>query len=1054
MSRGRWEMMSGLPWSSTLNALRVNGPADIYAATIEETNESHLYHFDGVRWKQMAHPLANFITDIALDSRGRGWLGGWGELAYFDGTRWKRYPPTPGVSTVLATFGETDADLMIYAAGSGFYRLVDSSWVMDVAIDTIHAFSSDGRMNALTVSGSTLWHWNRGKWSRHSSSSLLQRAVSVRRTATGALVAVGKGGMIARFRDGDWEQIPSPVSEQLNDIVLFSGSEGWIVGNNGTILRLMESDPAPVSIPAGFMKKQLFKSGRGLEGEYGVAMEDLNQDGRNDIYTVNLYNQNFLFINQTSGSGGEVHFRDESEMRNGSGGEADTTIYTIRDIDQGVGVADIDNDGDKEIYLCSLVGHNSLLLNKGDGFFIDVSHQEGRSAVPSGRTNSVCFADADNDGDLDLFVANESSTNRLFENNGNGFFTDVTVSAGLSTERGGVSSAFGDVDNDGRSDLIVTFWTDRCRLYKNVSVPGSGIRFEEVTARAGIGGEPYERSNGTAFGDIDNDGDLDLFIAKRKGMNRLFLNDGTGQFTDISALAIGTDTMISYGVCFADLDNDGFLDLYVSSVGGNRFYRNNGGGKFSDKTYEYGLQHSGYNTGIAAGDADGDGDIDVYSATYIDGESALFVNTLNTKNFITVTVEGTVSNRDAVGARVSLYRGGFAGNREGFLQMREIGSGSGYSSHQALAVHFGVLDGDQYDIVVQFPASGIVQILKNVPAGTQCRVSEETGTARLATLTTKIVDRLLVDPRIRIEGMELLLVLLLMTGSVNWGRKRSGWSNTQQVLFHTPALVLYLGLVVFFFYDRSFLAEVLPLLSVLTVFAVLHLYYERVVLKRAGIREKENTRKQIARDLHDDIASTLGSATIYLNVLRNSVRRPNAMQSVLLKKIDDAISSASEGMTDIVWAIAPKHDTLGDLTARIRILISETTSAHNMTAAFTIGEIDERQPVSDIVRRNIYLIMKEGMNNIRKHAQAESVTLTIRSTERKLEFILADDGRGIALPASERNMQQNDALILHGNGMGNMQNRAQEIGAVFEVRPRKGGGTEVYLSIEMMQLHH
>jgi len=94
------------------------------------------------------------------------------------------------------------------------------------------------------------------------------------------------------------------------------------------------------------------------------------------------------------------------------------------------------------------------------------------------------------------------------------------------------------------------------------------------------------------------------------------------------------------------------------------------------------------------------------------------------------------------------------------------------------------------------------------------------------------------------------------------------------------------------------------------------------------------------------------------------------------------------------------------------------------------------------------------MNNIRKHAKAENVTLTVRSTDRKLEFILADNGRGIAFSASERNMPHTDEHILHGNGMGNMQHRAQEIGAVFEVRPRERGGTVLYLSIEMMQLHH
>jgi two-component system sensor histidine kinase UhpB len=245
---------------------------------------------------------------------------------------------------------------------------------------------------------------------------------------------------------------------------------------------------------------------------------------------------------------------------------------------------------------------------------------------------------------------------------------------------------------------------------------------------------------------------------------------------------------------------------------------------------------------------------------------------------------------------------------------------------------------------------------------------------------------------------------------------------------------------------------VVPLSVVAVPLLVLHLYYERVVLKRIGIREKEHTRRQIASDLHDDIASTLSSATIYLNVLKNSFKRPSQKQRELLLKIDDAIGSASEGMTDIVWTIAPKHDTLGDLITRIRILVTETVSAHNITAEFRIDEVEEQAAISELVRRNIYLIMKEGMNNIRKHANASLVSFSVLHEDRTLRFILSDNGRGLA---RNRTASKNAAdTILHGNGIGNMQNRAKEIGAAFELRSASGGGTELEVSIEMMQLHH
>lgn len=1045
---GRWEMVSGLPWTSSVNAIHALSSNALYAATVEETNESVLYFYDGKRWTRRPHPLANFITAIALDAEGRGWLGGWGEFARFDGRQWKRYPPTPGVSTVRGIVGADEQELRICTEGFGVFRFRNDRWEQEIAQDTLSAFTVLGPNSAAAVCRSVLWVWNGTAWYPHSADPQLDRSVTVRLSPGGVWFAVGMNGMLLRYGTNGWQKVPVPVRHRLNDIALTGSTAGWIVGENGTILSTDPVSQSPDGAPAGFRSVQVFQSGKGLEGEYGVAFEDVNGDGKDDLYTVSLYNQNLLFINQTE-QGGEVQFRDETVLRNAAGGEPDTSLYSTRDIDQGIGIADIDNDGDRDLILCSLVGHNSLFLNRGDGYFLDVSHQHGPSDVTASRTNSAAFADADNDGDLEMFTANENGSNLMFENDGNGYFRDITRSAGLLTEGGGVGSTFGDVDGDGKSDLVVTSWNARCRLYRNVS-DASGIRFEDVTVRSGIGGAPYERSNGAVFGDIDNDGDLDLVIAKRKGAVALFLNDGSGVFTDIAPAALSTDTLITYGVALADLNNDGWQDLYLSNVGTNRLYINNGNRTFTDRTYEYGVQHTGYNTGVVTGDVERDGDLDLYAATYINGESRLFVNGLNDRRWITVAIEGTRSNRDGVGARVSIHSSGKTGKDRTLIGLREVTSGSGYASHPSLTVHFGLPDEGAYDVVVHFPASGISRTLSGVRAGTHLLVREETGAARSTTLAARSLQRMLIDPSMQREAMMAGMVALLLGGSIRWGRRRSGWGAAQLTAFHLPVALLYGIISALLFYDRSLTGRWLPLFLVTVYFALLHLYYERVVLVRTALREKEETRRQIARDLHDDIASTLSSATIYLNILKRSLRRPTLSQSGLLAKVDDAIGSASEGMTDIVWAIAPKHDTLGDLVTRIRMMVSETAGSHGSTAAFNIGEITAAAPVSDTVRRNIYLIMKEAVRNSCTHSHGDRIEFAVMCREGRTSFVLSDNGRGVDAAAAERPADD----VLHGHGLSNMLSRAQEIGAEFSIAPGSAGGTVVTVSIEMTHLHH
>lgn len=323
--------------------------------------------------------------------------------------------------------------------------------------------------------------------------------------------------------------------------------------------------------------------------------------------------------------------------------------------------------------------------NAGEGFevsFTDVakkaglSHRtvygdEGRNRYLLETTGcGVAWFDYDNDGWLDIFFINGSRfggfesvtepSNRLYRNNRDGTFTDVTSRAGLTRGGWGQSVCVGDYDNDGQDDLFVSYY-GRNALYRN---RGDGT-FEDVTDRAGVGANATKWGSGSAFVDIDKDGDLDLFVAGyidfdpktaplpesvpclykgltvacgppglKGGVNTLYRNDGNGRFTDISEKsgirkAFGT---YSLGVLTADFDNDSWPDIYVANdTSPAALYRNNRDGTFTDIGVEAGAAYSSEGKpqagmGVAAGDYDGDGLLDIFKTNFSGDTSSLYRN--------------------------------------------------------------------------------------------------------------------------------------------------------------------------------------------------------------------------------------------------------------------------------------------------------------------------------------------------------------------------------------------------------------------------------------------
>ena len=263
-------------------------------------------------------------------------------------------------------------------------------------------------------------------------------------------------------------------------------------------------------------------------------------------------------------------------------------------------------------------------------------------SAPGAQPNA--WADYDNDGDLDLFVGFRGAPDRLYRND-QGIFVDVAPEVGLANVEETRVASWGDFDQDGRLDLYIGFPADAGtpnRLFRN---EGDSVRFTDVAADLGVALVGTTRQ--TSWVDYDNDGDLDLFVAMRDQVNRLFRNDG-GSFTDVTeAVGIG-DSRRTVGVAWFDMDMDGDLDAFVANQNGDRdgFYRNDAG-RFVDVARELGMDSPDRTeeiggVGPAVADYDNDGDLDLFVANY--GPDALWRNEGNGR-FTEVAV-GTILGED------------------------------------------------------------------------------------------------------------------------------------------------------------------------------------------------------------------------------------------------------------------------------------------------------------------------------------------------------------------------------------------------------------------------
>lgn len=1033
-----------IPISQPINLISPFEYGDYWLTINTPLNTSELFHYINNRLEKVSSPFANPIAAIHFVNKELGFFAGWNEIAVYSNGKFYNLAAPTTTRPFIKIHGISEARFWVLAESNELFLFEQKAYKRILAEEKVIDICFYDGSNGVILCASGIFSVSGSQCRKIFSHSDLEFATRIEAKDPDDIWLAGEKGLVRRLNHGILQAIPHPGMENLKDICLGSNNDVWISGDMGLLLYSgsMQIAQSPPDNP-GFTKQKLYEYGGEANDEYGVAIADFNGDGMKDIYSVCIFSANRLYVKSPDSVENLIKgnwFREEAIKRGASGMSRDGNIKNSSELHLGVAVADVDNDGDQDIYLCCLNGKNKLLLNDGTGYFRDVSDQKNRACEDLKRSNAAVFADADNDGDLDLFVTNEQGSNSLYLNDGTGHFRDVTAVSGLVSVMGGMCASFADINNDGLPDLCVSFWSFGNKLYLNES-RGGIVRFTDITARTDISKSESARSNGVVFGDVNNDGSPDLLIINRNAPNKLYINDDHGRFRDFSRQYLGDRIFLSNGAVIADFDLDGYNDIYITNVGENVLYKNIGGKYFNNATSEFNAELYGYGTGCAVGDMDNDGLVDMYVGNYINGNSLLFLNTLEQKKSVKFILTGTRSNRDAIGAKVFLYKQDTSG-KEQLAGYKEINGGGGYASVSAKEAVFGILPGSKYSAFIKFPSSEDTLIVAEIRPGDVFRISEENGIFAFRSLSMKAVKRMILDPENQLNIIKFLFVLGIIVSSLLFQRRRATLKLGLLFIIYFIILCLFVLINRMLQFEATGVSFIIPPLVAITCLVVLHLLTTRIRLKRRAEKEKQEVRENISRDLHDDLASTLGSISIYSDTLNKRAILPEKDQHDISVKITELSHSALQSITDIIWMTSPRNDSLKSLLSKIRNYYFDLFNDNRirLSAEIDVSEIDFE--MKDPLRQNVFLILKETAANIIRHSNADLVTLKVKCSEGYCHIKVKDNGYGFDPEKVPEDIQG-------GNGLINMQRRAAESGILLDIRAEVGTGAQVSLSFKM-----
>ena len=612
-----------------------------------------------------------------------------------------------------------------------------------------------------------------------------------------------------------------------------------------------------------------------IEDGYGVSFRDFNNDGYPDIYLVCFRNLNRLLIN----NGGIIPFIDRT-IYSGLGGNLMPRGRT--NLELGSNATDYDNDGLPDIFIAGWGKSHALFHNDGKLKFSDVTTNLNlREAVDA---NQGLWLDVNNDGYLDLYITDEHHPNRLLINEKNGSFREAPWSKGFRDSSVSQGACGADFDGDGDEDIYVCNWFSADYLLAN---NGRG-QFERVRLNLPTLQENIS-TNSAAWGDVDNDGDVDLLIAGQNGKVYFYKNSSTPQqmrFEQVTDFPFAEPGQSVYGILLEDFNQDGWLDCFLAIKGANRLYLNNGRGGFCDFYDTDGNQT--YSTGCAAADLDADGDLDVFVANK-NALSQIYLNPVNNKHFLKLRLKGVRSNREALGSKIWFYAADDSARP--LLGYREVRSQVGYLSSAEPVVHFGTGAHTLLALKIIFPSGKVIE-KNNLYAGRSYLISEFEflpGSFYTFAKTFRFYARQ------KIFWLNLFLIFFLI-GLIylftRSGLRRYRWSAVQM---STLFIIWFIFTVIVLLALRNF-STVINLLAVNAVAlsgVVLSGLYSEYNLR---LRRKRQRFRGILQNFSNRMITIHGNATLFKEMQKTFMQHPGISRVLLLRyNSDKSLTSESEG---------------------------------------------------------------------------------------------------------------------------------------------------------------
>ena len=440
----------------------------------------------------------------------------------------------------------------------------------------------------------------------------------------------------------------------------------------------------------------------------GVSFCDFDGDGWDDITYATV-------------EGEEVYFYKNN---NGTFELIDLGINDTYRTKQVIWI-DYDSDGDKDFFATSILGFNKFYRNDGNMSFTDITATCGLF-TDNKYTWGASFGDIDNDGDLDVIICNRdvvtaNQYNYLYRND-SGVFLDITDAAGLSLfNLLSLTASFFDYNNDGYQDIYISNdkYTQINRLYKN---DGDGT-FTDVSVSSGAGVAVNAMS--TAIGDYNNDGWFDIYVTNTWEGNIFLKNNGDGTFSDVATNNGTLMESIAWGAVFLDANNDADLDLYVSSmITGSlpdalpsAFYENDGAGNYSIPSGIGFANDTRISFSNAIGDFNNDGYPDIIVMNDTENNFLWENTTTNSNNWIKINLEGVASNKDGIGSKIEINAGGTS-------QYRYTLNGEGYIAQNSNSEFVGIGTATNIDYIKVTWLSGIVDTFNNISPNQTLNITE------------------------------------------------------------------------------------------------------------------------------------------------------------------------------------------------------------------------------------------------------------------------------------------------------------------------------------------